>query len=172
MVTTERKSLLVSIILLPGTVTILVPACLLYVTSIFLGQPTDLSENIALLVVSLFFVAFGVVLAGMTMRLFLKIGHGTPAPWNPPKKLVIAGPYQYVRNPMITGIVCILVGEALMFWSVVLFLWVIFFLFVNILYFPLVEEKQLLKRYGSEYEEYARHVPRWIPRLTPWDKTS
>ena len=52
-----------------------------------------------------------------TNRLFATIGHGTLAPWNPPEKLVVRGVYRHVRNPMITGVFCILLGEAVFFGS-------------------------------------------------------
>jgi protein-S-isoprenylcysteine O-methyltransferase Ste14 len=38
----------------------------------------------------------------------------------------------------------------------------------NAIYFPLVEEPGLGRRFGRDYEEYRRHVPRWVPRLRPW----
>ena len=126
------------------------------------------SENIIVLVASISFFVIGVLLAITTMRLFFRFGNGTPAPWKPPKTLVVKGPYRYMRNPMITGVLYILTGEALLFWSPVLFGWAFIFFIANMLYVPLVEEKKLLKRFGKDYEEYTKNVPRWIPRFTPW----
>jgi protein-S-isoprenylcysteine O-methyltransferase Ste14 len=57
-----------------------------------------------------------------------------------------------------------------LFWSPVLFGWAFIFFIANMLYLPFVEEKILLKRYGKEYDEYTKNVPRWIPRFTPWEK--
>lgn len=82
--------------------------------------------------------------------------------------MIITGPYAYVRNPMITGIVLILLGEALMLFSWAIALWTVIFLIINMFYFALSEEPGLRKRFGQEYEEYSRNVPRYIPRLTPW----
>jgi hypothetical protein len=72
------------------------------------------------------------------------------------------------RNPMITGIVLMLIGEALMFASWAIGIWTVVFLIINMIYFVLSEEPGLRKRFGKEYEEYCRNVPRYIPRLTPW----
>jgi protein-S-isoprenylcysteine O-methyltransferase Ste14 len=57
--------------------------------------------------------------------------------------------------------------------AVVLSSWVVFglfllFLVVNMFYFPLFEEKALIKRFGEKYILYKNNVPRWLPRLTPW----
>jgi protein-S-isoprenylcysteine O-methyltransferase Ste14 len=164
------KSLLWSILLLPGTATVFVPAALLSISFIFFDETIAFSENIIVLVASISFFVIGVFLAITTMRLFFRFGKGTPAPWNPPKTLVVKGPYRYMRNPMITGVLFILSGEALLFWSPVLFGWAVIFFIANMLYFPFVEEKKLLKRYGKEYDEYTKNVPRWIPRCTPWEK--
>jgi protein-S-isoprenylcysteine O-methyltransferase Ste14 len=112
----------------------------------------------------------GVALAFWTVTLFAKFGQGTPAPWDPPQKLVIRGPYRYVRNPMITGVLLLLLAETLLLQSLPIFLWLLFFFLLNNIYFPLFEERSLEKRFGADYLKYKKHVPRWIPRLTPWDQ--
>ena len=58
-------------------------------------------------------IAFGFALPVWTVKLFVTVGQGTLAPWDPTSKLVVRGPYSHVRNPMITGVACILAGEAL-----------------------------------------------------------
>ena len=116
--------------------------------------------------IAIFFA--GLLLVVSTIRLFSKLGNGTLAPWDPTSKMIITGPYAYVRNPMITGIVLILLGEALMLFSWAIALWTVIFLIINMFYFALSEEPGLRKRFGQEYEEYSRNVPRYIPRLTPW----
>ena len=82
--------------------------------------------------------------------------------------MIVTGPYAYVRNPMITGVVLILISEALMLGSLAIGIWAIVFLIINMIYFPLSEEPGLRKRFGKEYDEYCKNVPRYIPRLTPW----
>ena len=95
-------------------------------------------------------------------------GKGTLAPWDPPRRLVVRGPYAYVRNPMISGVVFVLFGEALLLLSRPHLEWALLFLLINAVYIPLLEEPLLRERFGDEYREYSRHVPRLMPRLTPW----
>ena len=110
----------------------------------------------------------GLFLAVWTVTLFTKFGQGTPAPWAPPQELVIRGPYRFVRNPMITGVLFMLLAETLLLQSWPIFLWLLVFFLLNSIYFPFVEERSLKKRFGADYLEYKKHVPRWIPRLIPW----
>ena len=105
-----------------------------------------------------------------TITLFQKKGKGTLAPWKPTQKLVIEGPYRYVRNPMISGVLCILIAESLLINSVYIFYWALFFFTINYIYFIVKEEPDLVKRFGNEYENYKKNVPRWIPLSTPWNK--
>lgn len=152
-----------AIIALPVPVCIVIPSILLWLS----GWHSEgflfwrcLIGAICLLV--------GIFLAISTVRLFPKFGNGTPAPWDSTTKLITSGPYAYVRNPMITGVVLILAGEALLLGSVAIGIWAAVFLVINMLYFPLSEEPGLRKRFGKEYEEYCKNVPRYIPRITPW----
>ncbi|MGF7117153.1 methyltransferase family protein [Methanobacterium oryzae] len=115
-------------------------------------------------------IFLGLLFVSYTNKSFLKIGKGTLAPWDPPKKLVIGGAYRHVRNPMISGVLMIVLGEALIFASIELFLLFILFFIVNHIYFVYSEEPGLIKRFGRDYIEYKKNVPRWIPRLTPWKK--
>ncbi|MFQ5971774.1 MAG: methyltransferase family protein [Alphaproteobacteria bacterium] len=110
----------------------------------------------------------GLVFAIWTVRLFSERGGGTPAPWNPPTKLVVRGPYRHVRNPMITSVMAILAAEALLFRSWPVAAWLLAFLVVNAVYLPLFEERDLQRRFGEDYKLYRSNVPRWWPRLTPW----
>ena len=69
---------------------------------------------------------------------------------------------------MISGVLCILVGETLMFMSAGLLIWVIAFFTINAVYIPSFEESALEQRFGDEYMEYKKNVPRWIPRHKAW----
>jgi protein-S-isoprenylcysteine O-methyltransferase Ste14 len=92
-------------------------------------------------------------------------GQGTPLPMDPPKKLVVEGPYQVVRNPMYWGVAAVMLGEAAVFHSIALAeLAAAFFVGVN-LFVLLYEEPALRRKFGAEYEEYCRRVPRWLPRF-------
>ena len=164
-------SLLKAIIVLPGTVLVLVPAAILLSVrdSAFAAEWVTTSQVgfwIALIV-----AAIGATLSLWTTFLFLKVGGGTPAPWDPPKRLIVRGPYRHVRNPMITGVLLILFAEAVLLQSWPLVVWMMLFFVGNAIYFPLVEEKALEKAFGHEYRHYKAHVPRWIPRLRPWKQS-
>jgi len=92
-------------------------------------------------------------------------GNGTPLPLDPPKKLVVGGPCRVVRNPMYWSVLFVLLGEAAIFHSVALAeLALAFFVGVN-LFVLFFEEPSLRQKFGAEYEEYCRRVPRWLPRL-------
>jgi len=111
----------------------------------------------------------GLTLFASSLQRFIVDGRGTLAPWDPPRRLVVRGPYRYVRNPMISGIVFVLFGEALVLGSVAHLWWATIFLAVNALYIPLLEEPMLAARFPESYAEYRRNVPRLFPRLRPWD---
>lgn len=106
----------------------------------------------------------GLALVAWCIGLFARVGKGTLAPWDPTSKLVAVGPYRFTRNPMITGVATILTGEALTVGSWRLGLWALIFVVFNHLYFLVVEEPGLERRFGESYAEYKRMVPRWIPR--------
>ena len=96
-------------------------------------------------------------------------GIGTPAPVAPTRHLVISGLYRHVRNPMYVGVVTAVLGQALWFGSTALvtygaLLFAGFFLFVLV-----YEEPALRRQFGAEYEAYCRAVPRWLPRIRPWE---
>jgi protein-S-isoprenylcysteine O-methyltransferase Ste14 len=92
-------------------------------------------------------------------------GKGTPAPIDPPKKLIAEGPYAVVRNPMYWSVVSVMLGEAAIFHSAASAEWAAgFFLAVN-LFVLLYEEPTLREKFGAEYDEYCQRVPRWIPRV-------
>ncbi len=110
-------------------------------------------------------IAAGLALIGWTVRLLARIGRGTLAPWDPTARLVVAGPYRHVRNPMISGVLAVLLGEAALLGSLVLLAWAAGVFAVNAVYLPLVEEPGLRRRFGEEYERYRAAVPRWLPRL-------
>jgi len=171
--TVSRFKLFRALILLPGNAMVLVPAALLYLE----GTIAPAFGTTGILRVVIFLIAFvslslGLTLAYRTVSLFIHEGEGTPAPWDPPQKLVILGPYRYVRNPMITGAVFILIGELLFLGSFYILCWACIFFIGNHFWFVFFEEKGLEKRFGQSYLEYKKHVPRWIPRQTPYEGIS
>jgi len=92
-------------------------------------------------------------------------GQGTPLPMDPPKNLVVEGPYAVVRNPMYWGVGAVMLGEAAIFHSLALVELVAAFLVGVNLFVLLYEEPALRRKFGVEYEEYSRRVPRWLPRF-------
>ena len=146
-------------LILPVTVLVIIPA---WVEKHWVLQPGMHFAGGVLLMIA------GLSLMAVTIASFVRVGKGTLAPWSPPKKLVVRGPYRYVRNPMIIGVICVLLGEALAFWSRAILMWAGEFFVINIIYFILYEEPGLRARFGEEYSEYKRHVSMWLPRLRPY----
>ncbi len=160
--------LLKAMVLLPGTVLVVVPALALWTTSGTWLSGSMTTPAQPLYWMGLLPAVLGLGLAVWTVALFVREGRGTPAPWDPPRHLVIKGPYRHVRNPMITSVLVMLAAEALLLQSPGIAAWAVVFFAANALYFPLHEEKRLAQRFGDAYRTYARHVPRWVPRLQPW----
>ena len=106
----------------------------------------------------------GAALALWCVGAFAWIGKGTPAPFDPPRRLVIRGPYRFVRNPMYIGASLAVASAALYFGSWALLLFVIGFLLVCHVFVMVYEEPHLRRVFGPEYEEYCHHVRRWLPR--------
>lgn len=127
----------------------------------FLGAEETRIAGLALM-------AIGVTLLVDSFARFALQGLGTPAPIAPPSRLVVTGPYRYVRNPMYVAVLTVIFGEAIFFadprlaaYGVVV--WLLFHAFVR-----LYEEPALKEQFGAEYQAYKANVPRWIPRLSPW----
>jgi protein-S-isoprenylcysteine O-methyltransferase Ste14 len=151
---------LIFTIFVPGFWTVLMPYWLLP-----RGARPDLGGVGALgwlLIVAGVALYFACAFWGFALR-----GKGTPLPIDPPKNLVVEGPYSIVRNPMYWSVVFVMLGEAAVFHSVALLdLALVFFVGVN-LFVLFVEEPALRQKFSAEYEEYCRRVPRWFPRLKP-----
>jgi protein-S-isoprenylcysteine O-methyltransferase Ste14 len=100
---------------------------------------------------------------------FVIEGSGTPAPIAPTRRLVVGGAYRYVRNPMYLAVGGLIVGQALLLGWVGLLLYALVFAAMVLGFVHLYEEPTLERQFGDEYEAYRHAVPRWIPRLKPWD---
>lgn len=125
--------------------------------------------SIVPLILGFLLVSLGLILWFKTITLFASIGEGTLAPWDPPQKLVIHGVYKYVRNPMIVAVCCVLLGEATILGSIPLLDWLILFFLLHLIYLLFMEEPDLIRRCGDNYILYKMNVPRWFPRLSPWE---
>jgi protein-S-isoprenylcysteine O-methyltransferase Ste14 len=157
-----------AIAVLPATMTIFIPMWVMRRNASAFRLPEAPIDWLCAIAGVVFFVV-GIVLFVATLFLFASRGRGTLAPWDPPARLVVAGPYRYVRNPMIAGVILMIMSEALILRSLALAEWAALFLLINAIYFPLLEEPQLEARFGDEYRRYKRHVRRFIPRLRPWN---
>ncbi len=119
--------------------------------------PVDFLLGTVLLVI-------GGAVAVWCIILFLTIGKGTPIPLFPPKRFIVRGPYKYTRNPMALGTWIALIGEALILHSLTFLFFIVFVIIPAVTLFIIkYEEPDLEKRFGGEYLEYKKKVPRWIP---------
>jgi protein-S-isoprenylcysteine O-methyltransferase Ste14 len=154
------------ILILPFSVTVIIPYF------IYEAHDDRIPETIVLQILGIIIGSAGLFLFFYTVLLFKNIGKGTLAPWSEKQKLVVAGPYRYCRNPMISGVLFILIGEALMLRSLPILIWAGCFFVINTIYFLISEEPALEKKFGDDYRLYKKHVSRWLPRITPYDQNS
>lgn len=160
---------LLSILALPFLMVVIVPWTLLRGSAAAVGPGGDsfwpwlrTCAGVVLFVIGLGFFAWCV-------SLFARIGCGTLAPWDPTRNLVAVGPYRHTRNPMISGVALMLLGQAFFWGSRALGVWATGFLVINHVYFVIFEEPGLERRFGQAYRTYKANVPRWIPRVRPWN---
>ena len=162
--------MLKAVLILPGTALVYVPALALW-----LGQGTDWSmgfppDGVAPWWQAAPFAVVGLVLMAWSVKIYMTSGgDGTPAPWDPIENFVAEGPYLHVRNPMLIGVILFQFAEAIFLQSWPVFIWAVIFIIMNMIYFPLSEEPGLERRFGETYRNYKQNVPRWLPRLTPWN---
>jgi protein-S-isoprenylcysteine O-methyltransferase Ste14 len=117
-------------------------------------------------------VAGTLILSGVVVLLdaFVRFARadGTPAPPMPTARLVVVGPYRYVRNPMYLAVLAIILGQALLFRSGGALVYACLVLLAVALFVRGYEEPTLEEEYGEEYREYRRGVRGWLPHLRPW----
>jgi protein-S-isoprenylcysteine O-methyltransferase Ste14 len=106
----------------------------------------------------------GALLALWCVITFAFVGRGTPLPFDPPRRLVVRGPYRFVRNPMAIGVSLALAGAALFYQSAALLGFTAVFLLGIHVMVVWYEEPTLRRMFGEDYEAYCRRVPRWWPR--------
>ena len=145
-------------ILVPGTELVLLP---LFVVLVGLGPRLALGPAR--------YSGLAPFLVGLVMILrcfadFVRRGCGTPAPYDPPRELVVAGLYRYVRNPQYVGVMLVVVGEALLTGMVVLFGYAAVMAIGYHLFVRYYEEPTLGRLFGEPYAHYREVVPRWLPR--------
>lgn len=110
----------------------------------------------------------GVVVVVYAFIRFVREGRGTPVPIAPPERLVVGGPYRYVRNPMYVAVEAVIIGQLLILARLELVLYAAAVALTTTAFVIVYEEPELSRRFGAEYAEYRRGVRRWLPRLRPW----
>ncbi|HET9221067.1 MAG TPA: isoprenylcysteine carboxylmethyltransferase family protein [Roseiflexaceae bacterium] len=153
------KTLLFTI-LVPGTVTVLIPGWLVD------WDGLALAEGIG----ALRWIGLAPLLVGAWFYLrcawdFVVAGQGTPAPIDAPKHLVVRGLYRLVRNPMYVGVLLCIGGEALLFGSALLLIYAALLFLCFHMFITTYEEPTLQRLFGRSYEQYCAAVPRWLPRM-------
>jgi len=115
-------------------------------------------------------IALGVVISFGCALEFAWRGIGTPAPFDPPRRLVITGLYRWVRNPMYAGLGILLLGQAITFPRITITMLVMIAILwlATTIFIITFEEPTLRSKFGDDYAAYCRNVRRWIPRMTPF----
>ena len=147
------------LIIAPGTITILLPR---YLNG---GSLAPGTASLALRAIALLLIAMGYAILLWCFRDFVRRGQGTPAPYDPPRKLVVAGLYRFTRNPMYVALAIVLLGEALWCWSSPLLIYAGIVALAFHLRVLIYEEPKLTELFGEDFAAYRARVPRWIPRL-------
>jgi protein-S-isoprenylcysteine O-methyltransferase Ste14 len=142
---------------------LLLPGMLGYAIPIWLGSATGSSPG-ALHWLALLPLGVGTGVLLWCVRDFAVRGRGTLAPVDPPTRLVAAGLYRYVRNPMYVGVLTTLLGHALWFGSATLLVYAALLACGFHLFVVCYEEPSLERRFGDAYRRYCAEVPRWLPR--------
>src|SRR4029450_5667724 len=145
-------------LLIPGTVTVLIPYLIASSRGPIRIEHWTLWQYLSLLPI---IVGTGILI--WCIRDFAVAGRGTLAPIDPPKHLVVRGPYRYVRHPMDVGAGSILLGEALLLSSLAVLGYAVAYFAIIYLFVVFYEEPTLRRQFGESYETYCRRVHRWVP---------
>jgi len=141
-----------------GLVLIYVPARLLSWSGIAPPVSIEVQQVVGVVIGSA-----GAVIALWCILTFASVGRGTPAPFDPPRRMVIKGPYRFVRNPMYIGAGLALAGAALFYESLPLLGYAGLTFLATHLLVVWYEEPTLQRSFGREYGAYCGRVRRWWP---------
>lgn len=150
---------LIFTIIVPGAIMALIPYLLLSRT------PSSFARIGPFQLFGLIPMAIGAAIYLRCAWDFASAGKGTPAPFDPPKRLVARGLYRFVRNPMYVGVLLTLLGEAWLFRSLTLFTYAAIVFTWEHLFIVFYEEPALRRKFGESYSGYLARTPRWIPRI-------
>jgi protein-S-isoprenylcysteine O-methyltransferase Ste14 len=146
-------------LLVPGTVLGLVPLAL-----ISTSWWPRFNLGAAHLIGSMF-LTIGVAIIVWCFIDFIRRGRGTLAPYDPPRRLVVAGLYKYTRNPQYVGVILVALSEAVLSGRTLLFGYAVFLALGYHLFVRFYEEPTLRRMFGEDYIHYCTVVSRWLPRL-------
>ena len=149
-------------VLFIGVLLVYLPARVVAAGGLASRSASDIQQVAGMVLASL-----GAVVAVWCILSFVSIGRGTPAPFDPPRRLVVRGPYRFVRNPMYIGAAIALGGAALSYSSLSLLTYTALFFAATHLLVIFYEEPALGRSFGAEYEAYRHAVRRWVPRWQP-----
>jgi protein-S-isoprenylcysteine O-methyltransferase Ste14 len=142
-----------------------------YVPGLLLGSANARPAIIGVpQVIGMIITSVGTAIAFWCIFTFAFVGRGTPAPFDPPRRLVIRGPYRFVRNPMYIGAILTLLGVALFYGSLSILIYACVFFLATHLFVVLYEEPTLRQTFRSDYEAYCRRVSRWWPSIRMKDE--
>lgn len=145
---------LIFTVLMPGTVAVLIPWLLIGGSAVTSGAAAWLGGAS---------IVAGVGLYAWCLSLFGRVGRGTPAPWDAARRLIVVGPYRWVRNPMYLAVLLVIVGEAALFASVGLLVYAGLVAAIVHVFVVGYEEVTLEQTFGADYRAYRQSVWRWIP---------
>ena len=83
-------------------------------------------------------------------------------------RLVTDGLYGYVRHPQYTGLFIALFGEGVVHWPTLFSVGLFPVIVLTYTWLARREEGQMLARFGTDYAEYRRRVPMFLPRPSQW----
>jgi protein-S-isoprenylcysteine O-methyltransferase Ste14 len=163
------KPLVKAFMIAPLNIMIVIPAILCWVSMKWeLLQPFHFKYSPVSEVAGLICLAFGFYIVCRSVADLTSKGEdGTPAPWHPPTKLCVTGIYSWTRNPLITGVAFVLLGEAILCGTTLNFGWFLFWAGSFAVMTPLMEEPELEEKFGAAWLKYKKSVPRWLPGAAP-----
>jgi protein-S-isoprenylcysteine O-methyltransferase Ste14 len=147
---------LLFVVLVPGTVAVYVP--------LLLVRGEEPTANLAARLVACLLIGVGAAALLWCVWNFARLGRGTPAPIDAPKRLVVAGAHRWVRNPMYLAVLGVIAGWALLFQSQEVLAYLASMALLFHLVVVLYEEPLLRRQFGPEYQRYCVSVRRWWPR--------
>ena len=146
-------------------ISFVLPVTVLVIVPLIIEKNIRIPGSVIFFISGMLVICIGLAIMIAAISGLISKGDGTLAPWSPTKKLVIRGIYAYSRNPMILGVLVVLLGESLSILSVKILEWASIFFVINSIWFIVYEEPVLEKKFGEDYRLYRKNVNRWMPGM-------